>query len=102
MLKVKNVTNMYSYCSNYYKSKALANTYEVVMVPIPDREDWIALKEVLEEIVLPPKYKRMSGRPNKGRKKNSGEKSKVSTSSCGRCGHEDHNRRTCNFFSKKK
>lgn len=102
VLKVKNVTNIHPYCSDYYKSEALENTYEVAMVAISDIEHWTAPKEVLEVIILPPKYKRMPGRPKKGRKKNPGEKSRVSMNSCGQCGPEGHNRRTCNFFPKEK
>lgn len=83
VLKVKNVINMHPYYSDYYNPKILENTYEVAIVPIPNKEDWTAPKDVLEEIVLPPKYKRMLGRPRKGRKKNASEKSKVSTNSCG-------------------
>jgi len=49
--------------------QALAKTYEVPMVPMPDKEDWSLSDNVLEETVLPPRYKRMSGRSRKRRKK---------------------------------
>lgn len=32
---------------------------------MPDRSNWNVPKEVLAEVVLPPKYKRMSGRSKK-------------------------------------
>ncbi|XP_055835681.1 uncharacterized protein LOC129904162 [Solanum dulcamara] len=100
VLKSKNITDLHPYCSDYYKPEALANTYELPMVPMPDKKDWTAPKEILEEIVLPPIYKRMPGRPKKGRKKFANEKITSSTNSCGRCGHEGHNRKTCNFIPK--
>ena len=31
---------MNPYCSNYYKPDALTKTYEIPMVPIPDKADW--------------------------------------------------------------
>ncbi|KAG5632245.1 hypothetical protein H5410_003962 [Solanum commersonii] len=55
----KNITEIHPYCSDYYKSAALANIYEVPMVLIPDKEDWSVPEFVLEEIFLPPRYKRM-------------------------------------------
>ncbi|XP_055800422.1 uncharacterized protein LOC129869860 [Solanum dulcamara] len=94
ILKSKNITNMHPYCSDYYKSKALANTYEVPMVPMPDQKYWSVLKEITEKIILPPRYKRMSGRSKKERKKNYSEKLSMSTNCCGHCGHEEHNKRT--------
>ncbi|KAH0670759.1 hypothetical protein KY290_026156 [Solanum tuberosum] len=39
VLKKKNIIDIHPYCSDYYKSTALANTYEVPMVPMPDKED---------------------------------------------------------------
>ena len=35
------------------------------MVPMPDKEDWDVPKYVLDEIVRPPRYRRLDGRPNK-------------------------------------
>lgn len=93
---------MHSYYSDYYKPIALANTYEILMVPMPDKERWTTPKEVIEDIVLSSKYKRLPGRPRKGRKKKPGENARISCFCCGRCRHEGHNRRTCTFFPKKK
>lgn len=45
-------------------------------------------------------YKRMSGQPRKGRKKNSDEKLTASTNSYGRSRQEGHNQRAYNFFLK--
>ncbi|KAH0642463.1 hypothetical protein KY290_034052 [Solanum tuberosum] len=68
-MKNKNVTNMHPYCSNYYKPDTLAKTYEVPMVPMPDKEYWSVPSNVVDETVWPPRYKRLAGRPTKRRKK---------------------------------
>ncbi|WMV21027.1 hypothetical protein MTR67_014412, partial [Solanum verrucosum] len=46
VLKEKNVKDMHPYCSDYYKPDALAKTYEIPMVPMPDKEDWSAPEDV--------------------------------------------------------
>uniref|UniRef100_M1DWJ9 Zinc finger containing preotein n=1 Tax=Solanum tuberosum TaxID=4113 RepID=M1DWJ9_SOLTU len=98
--KKKNIKDAHPYCSDYYKHDALTNTYALPIEPMPDKSDWIALESVLEEVVLPPRYKKMSGRPRKKRKKNPDEKITTNTNCCGQCGQEGHNRRTCTFFPK--
>ncbi|XP_069154332.1 uncharacterized protein [Solanum lycopersicum] len=100
VLKKKNIKDVHPYCSDYYKPDALANNYAVPMEPMPDKSDWIVPESVLEEVVLPPRYKKMPGRPRKKRKKNADEKLSGNTNCCGRCGQEGHNRRTCTFFPK--
>ncbi|KAG5631756.1 hypothetical protein H5410_003473 [Solanum commersonii] len=102
VLKEKNVKDMHPYCSDYYKPDALAKTYEIPMVPMPDKEDWSAPDDVVAETVYPPRYRRLAGRPRKRRKKNADEKITVNTNCCGQCGQEGHNRRTCTFFPKEK
>ncbi|KAH0655594.1 hypothetical protein KY285_030476 [Solanum tuberosum] len=69
VLKDKNVTDMHPYCSDYYKPDTLAKTYEVPMVPMPDKEDWSVPSNVVDETVWPPRYKRLAGRPRKRRRK---------------------------------
>ena len=39
--------------------------YEVVMVPMSDKEDWNVPEYVLDEIFRPPRYRRLAGRPRK-------------------------------------
>ena len=102
VLKKKNVTNMNPYWSDYYKPDALAKTYEIPMVPMPDKEDRSDPKHVVAETVHPPRYRRSSGRPRKRRRKNADEKISVNTNCCGQCGQEGHNRRTCTFYPKEK
>ncbi|KAH0709100.1 hypothetical protein KY284_010527 [Solanum tuberosum] len=100
VLKKKNIKDVHPYCSDYYKHDALTNTYALPIEPMPDKSDWIAPESVLEEVVLPPRYKKMPGRPRKKRKKNPDEKITTNTNCCGQCGQEGHNRRTCTFFPK--
>lgn len=67
-----------------------------------DIKDWNVPKKFEEEVILTLKYKRPTERPKKSKHKNSDETISSSTNCCGRCGHEGHNRRTCNFFAKEK
>ncbi|KAM3303264.1 hypothetical protein P3S67_014294 [Capsicum chacoense] len=101
VLKIKHVTYMKLYFSEYYYPEILRKLYEVSMFPMPDKKDWIVPQEVVDEVVLPPKYKRPVGRPKKSRHKKSSETVTSSSNCCGRYGYEGHNRHTCNFFSKK-
>ncbi|KAH0727117.1 hypothetical protein KY284_002982 [Solanum tuberosum] len=100
VLKENNVKDMHPYCFDYYKPDALAKTYEISLVPMPDKEDWLTPEDVVAETVYPPSYRRLAGRPRKRRKKNADEKITVNTNCCGQCGQEGHNRRTCTFFPK--
>ncbi|XP_015168123.1 uncharacterized protein [Solanum tuberosum] len=58
ILKDKKVTYMHHYCSDYYKPDTLAKTYEV---PMSDKEEWLVPRNVLDETVWPPRYKRLAG-----------------------------------------
>ncbi|XP_069154370.1 uncharacterized protein [Solanum lycopersicum] len=100
ILKKKNITDVHPYCSDYYKHDALSNTYAIPIEPMLDKREWKAPDSVLEEVVLPPRYKKMSGRPRKKIKKNPDEKITTKTNCCGRCDQEGHNKRTCTFFPK--
>ncbi|KAG5592262.1 hypothetical protein H5410_042776 [Solanum commersonii] len=86
VLKKKNIKDVHPYCSDYYKHEALTNTYALPIEPMPDKSDWIAPESGLEEVVLPPRYKKMPGRPRKERKKNPDEKIITNTNYCGQCG----------------
>ncbi|XP_016496888.1 uncharacterized protein LOC107815773 [Nicotiana tabacum] len=84
------------YCSEYYKSKTVVMTYEVPVYPLPDRSEWNIPAHILEEVVLPPKWKRPPGRPKKKRDKPFSELfQKKNQHSCSICGHGGHNKRTC-------
>nr|XP_009797056.1 PREDICTED: uncharacterized protein LOC104243551 [Nicotiana sylvestris]XP_016509062.1 PREDICTED: uncharacterized protein LOC107826587 [Nicotiana tabacum] len=45
------------YCSNYYKSNSVVMTYYVHVYPLPDINDWNIPAHIVEEVVLPPKWK---------------------------------------------
>ncbi|XP_047259033.1 uncharacterized protein LOC124891301 [Capsicum annuum] len=100
VLKSKNVVDMKPYCSEFYYPKTLRKMYEESMFSMPDKKDLIVPQEVMDEVVLPPKYKRQPGRPKKNRHKKSSETMTSSSNCCGRCGYAGHNRCTCNFFPK--
>ncbi|XP_047250062.1 uncharacterized protein LOC124885854 [Capsicum annuum] len=100
VLKSKHVTKFCLWCFDYYKPATLVKTYKAPVVPMPDKKDWHVPKCVEEEEVLPPKYKRPTHRPKKGRCKKASEKLSSSTNCCGKYGRKGHNRRTYNFFPK--
>ncbi|XP_047250035.1 uncharacterized protein LOC124885836 [Capsicum annuum] len=91
ILKSKHAKDFGLYCSEYYKSITLVKTYKVPIIPLPDKKNWNVPSSVDEEEVLPQIYKRLPGRPKKGRNKKSSETLSSSTNRCGRCGHEGHN-----------
>ncbi|XP_069154987.1 uncharacterized protein [Solanum lycopersicum] len=68
-LKKNNIKDVHPYYSDYYKPDALANTYAVPMEPMSDKSDWTVSESVLEEVVLPPRNKKMPGRPRKKERK---------------------------------
>ncbi|XP_047264226.1 uncharacterized protein LOC124896649 [Capsicum annuum] len=60
------------YCSNLYKPKIVLRTYDLPVYPLPHKDDWVIPQEILNEVVLPPKYKRPPGRPAKKERGKSG------------------------------
>ncbi|XP_019230813.1 PREDICTED: uncharacterized protein LOC109211704 [Nicotiana attenuata] len=93
-----------NYCSPYYTRKSLLLTYEMPVNPLPDKSKWDVPQHILDEVVKPPAGdKRQPGRPHKERYKTFDEiKSKKYKVSCGNCGGEGHNKRTCKNAPKKK
>ncbi|XP_016501048.2 uncharacterized protein LOC107819459 [Nicotiana tabacum] len=84
------------YCSDYYKPKSVVMTYEVLVYPLPDQNEWNIPAHISEEVVLPPKWKRPPGRPKKKRDKLFSELlQKKNQHSCSICGQGGHNKRTC-------
>ncbi|XP_016567034.1 uncharacterized protein LOC107865235 [Capsicum annuum] len=100
VLNTKYVKDFGPYCSEYYKPTTLVKAYEVLIILMSNKKDWDVSTSVDEEEVLPPIYKRLSGKSKKGRKKKSSETLSLSTNRCRCCRHEWHNRRSCNFFPK--
>lgn len=73
------------YCSEYYKPATLVKTYEVSIIPMPDKKDWDVPHSAEVEEVLPPIYKRIPERPKKGRKKKFRKIVSASTNCYERC-----------------
>ncbi|XP_060170458.1 uncharacterized protein LOC132601381 [Lycium barbarum] len=86
------------YCSDLFKPKTVLKTYDVPVDPLPDEREWNIPKNILEDVILPPRYKRLPGRPKKRRDKPLSVllfgKSRHACSTCGQLGH---NRRSCSF-----
>ncbi|XP_060190368.1 uncharacterized protein LOC132619492 [Lycium barbarum] len=82
--------------STYYSNKNFRNAYAIPVEPFPCESTWDIPINVKEEIVLPPNYKRLPGRPTTKRMKPFYEgKFKKSTVTCSGCGIEGHNKKTC-------
>ncbi|XP_009780493.1 uncharacterized protein [Nicotiana sylvestris] len=95
VLRSKNLEGE-DYCSMYYNNEYMLKAYNIPIYPLPDESTWTIPAEVLEQVVLPPIGNKMPGGPNKVRyKKVSESQAKRPKSSCGQCGREGHNRRTC-------
>ncbi|KAF3673033.1 putative S-methyl-5'-thioadenosine phosphorylase-like [Capsicum annuum] len=90
------------YCSDLYKPKTVLQTYDLPIYPLPHKDDWIIPKKILNEAVLPQKYKRPPGRPPKKERGKSGRDmfEKKNKNYCGSCGCKGHNRRSCRKYNK--
>ncbi|XP_060210695.1 uncharacterized protein LOC132637650 [Lycium barbarum] len=97
VIKKKNLVAE-DYCSDLFKPETVLKTYDVPVDPLLDEREWNIPKNILEDVVLPPRYKRPPGRPKKRRDKPLSEllfgKSRHACSTCGQLGH---NRRSCSF-----
>ncbi|XP_019256334.1 PREDICTED: protein FAR1-RELATED SEQUENCE 5-like [Nicotiana attenuata] len=93
-----------NYCSWYYTRESLLRTYEIPVNPLPDESKWNVPQHISDEVVNPPTgEKKQPGRPQKERYKTYDElKSKKYKVSCGNCGGEGHNKRSCKNAPKKK
>ncbi|XP_060200290.1 uncharacterized protein LOC132628528 [Lycium barbarum] len=68
VLKNKNLTAD-AYCLELCKPETVMNTYDVPVDPFPDETEWNVPKNISDEVVMPPIYKRPPGRPKKKRDK---------------------------------
>ncbi|XP_059302176.1 uncharacterized protein LOC132054131 [Lycium ferocissimum] len=68
VIKKKNLV-VDDYCSDLFKPEIVVKTYDVAMDPLPNEREWKIPKYILEDVVLPPRYKRPPGRPKKRRDK---------------------------------
>ncbi|XP_070011130.1 uncharacterized protein [Nicotiana sylvestris] len=93
-----------NYCSPYYTKESLLRTYEIIVNLLPDESKWNVPQHICDEVVNPPMgEKRQPGRRQKERYKTYDElKSKKYKVSCGNCGGERHNKRSCKNAPKKK
>ncbi|XP_019262223.1 PREDICTED: uncharacterized protein LOC109240063 [Nicotiana attenuata] len=93
-----------NYCSPYYTRESLLRTYEIPVNPLPDESKWNVPQHISDEVVKSPTgEKKQPGRPQKERYKTYDElKSKKYKVSCGNCGSEGHNKRSCKNAPKKK
>ncbi|KAK8916395.1 hypothetical protein KSP39_PZI022790 [Platanthera zijinensis] len=84
----------YSKAGNYIKA------YNHKIKGIPDSMFWPSV-DVTPSTILPPRIKRLPGRPKKNRKKEPDEQNKIgrkrksAVTKCGNCGGGGHNKRTC-------
>ncbi|XP_060190869.1 uncharacterized protein LOC132620194 [Lycium barbarum] len=53
------------YCSDLFKSETALKTYDVPVDSLPDEREWNIPKNILKDVIFPPKYKRPPGRPKK-------------------------------------
>ncbi|XP_060188575.1 uncharacterized protein LOC132617559 isoform X4 [Lycium barbarum] len=102
VLKKKNL-KADDYCSELFKPETVVKTYDIPVDPLPDEREWKIPTYILEDVVLPPRYKRPPGRPKLKRDKPLRElligKKRHACSTCGQLGH---NRRSCSFEPRKK
>lgn len=53
------------YCSDLYKSKTVFRTHDISIYPLPHKDDLVISHSLLDDVVLPPKYKQPPSRPSK-------------------------------------
>ncbi|XP_070039734.1 uncharacterized protein [Nicotiana tomentosiformis] len=85
-----------NYFAPYYTRECLLHTYDISVDPLPDESKWNVPQHIVEEVVMPPIGKRQPERPQKQRYKPYDEvNAKKYKISCGNCGLEGHNKRSC-------
>ncbi|XP_060178233.1 uncharacterized protein LOC132608180 [Lycium barbarum] len=58
-----------NYCSDLFMPETVVKTYDITVDPLLDEREWKIPKDILDEVVLPPRYKIPPGRPKKRRDK---------------------------------
>ncbi|KAH0633772.1 hypothetical protein KY284_036558 [Solanum tuberosum] len=53
------------YCSDMYKPSNLLNTYNIPITPLHDQNEWNVPEYIKDDIVRPPKHKKLPRRPSK-------------------------------------
>lgn len=89
------------FMANWYKIKVTKSVYQYYLMPLNGEKLW---RRTPYDKFLPPRYRRMSGRPKKqhnnelyeARRKNHSKTSKKGMKmKCSKCGQEGHNKKTC-------
>ncbi|XP_069155729.1 uncharacterized protein [Solanum lycopersicum] len=84
------------YCSDLYKPKTMLKTYNMPVHPLPGVKAWLIPDSVLADEVLPPKFKRPTGKPKGKPKKKARKLSRIKgKNTCSTCGMAGHNRLSC-------
>lgn len=91
------------FVSNFYSVEKYKTTYKYIIMPVPDNSQWSEPSaHDKEEQLLPPVFKKKTGRPRKVRKKGLDEINidgkltrKGLIMSCSNCGDITHNTRRC-------
>ena len=83
----------YPLCSKYYIVNSLLSSYVEYIYPPRHQRDWMIFDDISSRVVLPPKTRRLIGRPRKERIPLGGEGKR--RQQCGRCGDYGHNRKSC-------
>ncbi|XP_060211675.1 uncharacterized protein LOC132639224 [Lycium barbarum] len=91
------------YCSDLFKPETVVKSYDIAVDPLPDEREWKIPKDILDEVVLPLRYKRPPGRPKKRRDKPLHElMAGKKRHACSTYGQLEHNRRSCDFEPRRK
>lgn len=86
---------VYEYCSYYYTTKALKETYTATVYPLGNSSTWELPDELKGKHVDPPSPKISAVRSRTKRLPSGGER--IIKRKCSRCGRYDNSRQTCKF-----
>ncbi|KAL5551055.1 hypothetical protein UlMin_001231 [Ulmus minor] len=62
--------NVYDYVDSFYKKESYEKTYGPIIYPMPHLDRW---PNPRQNVILPPLFKQMPGRPKKARRREAGE-----------------------------
>ncbi|KAF7117126.1 hypothetical protein RHSIM_RhsimUnG0001800 [Rhododendron simsii] len=87
------------FISHYFLTETFRQSYAYLINPIPDKSMWIQTEY---DDIMPPPYRRRTGRPKKSRRKGEDEltatigRIRVNVAKCRKCNQPGYNARTCN------
>ncbi|WMV33657.1 hypothetical protein MTR67_027042 [Solanum verrucosum] len=73
----------------------MLDTYIIPITPLPDQNEWNVPGYIKDDIVRPPKHKKLRPSPKYRDKVYNELYGKKSKNSCSTCGFKGHNRRSC-------